>query len=157
MSAAPVHSVEESAGIDDRVRRRPTARIRLVLIYGGTFLLCGVLLLSVVYFLAARALHDGSGDLPFRVLPGSQISGSGSCPGLSAHASATDTNSVLDACLAQERRDALDDLLNRSLYALAGLTVIAFAFGYAMASRVLSPLGRIAHIARRGPGMDNRG
>ncbi|MEU5434972.1 hypothetical protein AB0G73_16580 [Streptomyces sp. NPDC020719] len=132
--------------------------MRLILLYGGMFLLCGALLLSVVYFLAARALHDGSGDLPFRVLPGSQISVSGSCPGLDAQVSpASDTNSVLDACLAQERRDALGDLLHRSLLALAGLTVIAFGFGYAMARRVLSPLGRITRAARRGAGANSRG
>ena len=34
-------------------------------------------------------------------------------------------------------------LLSRSLLALVGLSIIAFAFGYAMAGRVLSRCGRI--------------
>ncbi|CAM5740496.1 3'(2'),5'-bisphosphate nucleotidase CysQ [Streptomyces microflavus] len=47
-----------------------------------------------------------------------------------------------------------DTLLNRSLLALVGLSIIAFAFGYAMAGRVLSPLGRITRTARRVAGTD---
>ena len=49
---------------------------------------------------------------------------------------------------------ALNSLLNRSLLALLGLTVVAFAFGYAMAGRVLSPLGRITRTAQRVAGSD---
>jgi signal transduction histidine kinase len=49
---------------------------------------------------------------------------------------------------------ALDHLLSRSLLALLGLAVIAFAFGYAMAGRVLSPLGRITRTARAVAGSD---
>ena len=49
---------------------------------------------------------------------------------------------------------ALDTLLSRSLLALIGLTVVAFAFGYVMAGRVLSPLGRITRTARRVAGSD---
>ena len=49
---------------------------------------------------------------------------------------------------------ALDDLLRRSLLALLGLSVIAFAFGYAMAGRVLSPLGQITRTARQVAGSD---
>ncbi|MBL1095074.1 sensor histidine kinase, partial [Streptomyces siderophoricus] len=37
---------------------------------------------------------------------------------------------------------------------LLGLTVVAFAFGYAMAGRVLSPLGRITRTAQRVAGSD---
>ena len=65
-----------------------------------------------------------------------------------------DFNSAMNECVNHERAQALDDLLTRSLFALVGLTIIAFAFGYAMAGRVLSPLGRITRTARRVVGSD---
>ena len=52
--------------------------------------------------------------------------------------SATEMNSAMNECVNEQRQHALDDLLSRSLLALLGLAIIAFAFGYAMAGRVLS-------------------
>ena len=46
---------------------RPTIRIRLTLLYGGMFLIAGILLLSIIYLLAAQALHVGS-ELPFKIV-----------------------------------------------------------------------------------------
>ena len=63
-------------------------------------------------------------------------------------------NQAVSACLQHQRELALDDLLRRSLFALLGLSIIAFAFGYAMAGRVLSPLGRITRTARQVAGSD---
>jgi hypothetical protein len=39
---------------------RPTIRIRLTLLYGGMFLIAGILLLSIIYLLAAEALNARS-------------------------------------------------------------------------------------------------
>ncbi|MER5628940.1 sensor histidine kinase [Streptomyces nitrosporeus] len=129
---------------------RPTIRIRLTLLYGGMFLIAGILLLSIIYMLAAQALDVGS-DLPFEVVNG-QVS-SEVCD-LPTKATPEAFNDALNACANQQRDHALDTLLNRSLLALVGLSVIAFAFGYAMAGRVLSPLGRITRTARRVVGTD---
>ncbi|MCF3961755.1 sensor histidine kinase [Streptomyces fuscigenes] len=129
---------------------RPTIRIRLTLLYGGMFLIAGILLLSIIYLLAAQALHVGS-DLPFKIVYGS-IS-SNVCD-FSGKTTADQFNSAMNECVNHERAQALDDLLTRSLFALVGLTIIAFAFGYAMAGRVLSPLGRITRTARRVVGSD---
>ncbi|ALV32823.1 HAMP domain-containing sensor histidine kinase [Streptomyces sp. CdTB01] len=129
---------------------RPTIRIRLTLLYGGMFLIAGIMLLSIIYLLAAHALNVGS-ELPFKVLSGSV--GSSTC-NLPSQPSATELNSAMNACVNQQRQHALDDLLSRSLLALLGLAVIAFAFGYAMAGRVLSPLGRITRTARAVAGSD---
>ncbi|QEU91333.1 sensor histidine kinase [Streptomyces kanamyceticus] len=133
---------------------RPTIRIRLTLLYGGMFLIAGILLLSIIYLLAAQALNVGS-DLPFRIEGGSKVS-SQTCHNLPAEARipADQLNSVLNDCVNDLRQNALDNLLSRSLLALLGLAVIAFAFGYAMAGRVLSPLGRITRTARRVAGTD---
>lgn len=130
---------------------RPTIRIRLTLLYGGMFLIAGILLLSIIYLLAANALNVGS-DLPFKVISG-QVS-SETCNIGSTTPTASELNHALNGCVNEQRQHALDNLLSRSLLALLGLAVIAFAFGYAMAGRVLSPLGRITRTARAVAGSD---
>ncbi|MEV6315516.1 HAMP domain-containing sensor histidine kinase [Streptomyces sp. NPDC051776] len=128
---------------------RPTIRIRLTLLYGGMFLIAGILLLSIIYLLAAQALNVGNEPL-FKLLPGSKVAlTSNTCPGLKEGMSADQANVVLDSCMDHQKELALDNLLRRSLLALLGLSVVAFAFGYAMAGRVLSPLGRITRTARQ--------
>ncbi|WP_406498108.1 ATP-binding protein [Streptomyces sp. NBC_00846] len=129
---------------------RPTIRIRLTLLYGGMFLIAGILLLSIIYMLAAQALHVGS-ELPFEIVNGQVRSDVCNLP---EKASPDAFNAAMNSCVNHQRQQALDTLLNRSLLALVGLSVIAFAFGYAMAGRVLSPLGRITRTARRVAGTD---
>jgi signal transduction histidine kinase len=129
---------------------RPTIRIRLTLLYGGMFLIAGILLLSIIYLLAAQALNVGS-DLPFKIVSGRVTSGSCNLP---ASGDASVFNEAMNDCVNEQRQHALDNLLSRSLLALLGLAVIAFAFGYAMAGRVLSPLGRITRTARAVAGSD---
>jgi signal transduction histidine kinase len=129
---------------------RPTIRIRLTLLYGGMFLIAGILLLSINYLLAANALNVGS-ELPFKILTGQVTSDTCNFPGTTT---ATQLNHAMNSCVNEERQHALDNLLSRSLLALLGLAVIAFAFGYAMAGRVLSPLGRITRTARAVAGSD---
>ncbi|MFF0114390.1 sensor histidine kinase [Streptomyces prasinus] len=130
---------------------RPTIRIRLTLLYGGMFLIAGILLLSIIYLLAANALNVGS-DLPFEIVSG-QVS-SDICRLRSTQLPARELNAALNDCVNEQRQHALDNLLSRSLLTLLGLAVIAFAFGYAMAGRVLSPLGRITRTARAVAGSD---
>ncbi|MDO0937220.1 HAMP domain-containing sensor histidine kinase [Streptomyces sp. DG2A-72] len=129
---------------------RPTIRIRLTLLYGGMFLIAGILLLSIIYLLAAQALNVGS-DLPFKIVEGKVTSDICNLPD---SASPSTFNSAMNDCVNEQRQHALDNLLSRSLLALLGLAVIAFAFGYAMAGRVLSPLGRILRTARAVAGSD---
>ncbi|NGO45577.1 sensor histidine kinase [Streptomyces ureilyticus] len=129
---------------------RPTIRIRLTLLYGGMFLIAGILLLSIIYLLAAQALNVGS-DLPFRITEGSVASNVCDLP---TKASPDVFNTAINECVNEQRKHALDNLLSRSLLALLGLAVIAFAFGYAMAGRVLAPLGRITRTARAVAGSD---
>jgi signal transduction histidine kinase len=129
---------------------RPTIRIRLTLLYGGMFLIAGILLLSIIYLLAAEALNVGS-ELPFKIVEGKVTSDICNLPD---QASPNEFNSAMNQCVNEQRQHALDNLLSRSLLALLGLAVIAFAFGYAMAGRVLSPLGRITRTARAVAGSD---
>ncbi|OEU86038.1 histidine kinase [Streptomyces abyssalis] len=127
---------------------RPTIRIRLTLLYGGMFLIAGMVLLTLIYLLAAEALHEGS-KLPFRILNANAQLTSDSCPGLTGTLPSEQFMERLGECTDAQRAVALDELLQRSLMALLGLAVAAFAFGYVMAGRVLSPLGRITRTARQ--------
>ncbi len=134
---------------------RPTIRIRLTLLYGGMFLIAGILLLSIIYLLAAQALREGNA-LPFKIVSVSGqkiVVSSPNCPGVTTD-QVDQFNAAIQSCILDQRRHALDDLLSRSLMALLGLSIIAFAFGYAMAGRVLSPLGKITRTARRVVGSD---
>ncbi|GAA3215532.1 HAMP domain-containing sensor histidine kinase [Streptomyces thermocoprophilus] len=119
------------------------------------FLIAGILLLSIIYLLAAQALNTGNQPL-FKIVGGTSIKvSSEDCPAVtSGNLTLPDFNAAISACIDQQRRVALDHLLSRSLLALLGLAVIAFAFGYAMAGRVLSPLGRITRTARAVAGSD---
>jgi signal transduction histidine kinase len=140
---------------------RPTIRIRLTLLYGGMFLIAGMALLTIIYLLAAHALHEVS-RLPFTSLGPRVELDAEVCPELAdlvqpgrrVEMPTEELMSRLDACNDAQRAYALDQLLRRSLLALMGLAVAAFAFGYVMAGRVLSPLGRITRTARQVAGSD---
>ncbi|MFH8366578.1 sensor histidine kinase [Streptomyces sp. NPDC018031] len=131
---------------------RPTIRIRLTLLYGGMFLIAGVVLLTIIYLLAADALNDGS-RFPFRIIQLKYEITDDACQ-LPTSGSDSAFNQAVADCMEHQRELALNGLLRRSLLALMGLSVIAFAFGYAMAGRVLSPLGRITRTARQVAGSD---
>ncbi|MDX6354046.1 MAG: hypothetical protein QOF98_949 [Streptomyces sp.] len=124
---------------------RPTIRIRLTVLYGGMFLIAGVLLLWIIYLLAAQALNQGL-NLPFKIITGQFQSVN--CPDLSNASTPDQFAQAAGSCMQRQRDDALNTLLKRSLIALIGLAVVAFAFGYVMAGRVLAPLGRITRTAR---------
>jgi signal transduction histidine kinase len=119
------------------------------------FLIAGILLLSIIYLLAAQALNTGNEPL-FKIVDGTEIKvASENCPPVnSSSLTLAEFNAAISECIDHQRRVALDNLLSRSLLALLGLAVIAFAFGYAMAGRVLSPLGRITRTARAVAGSD---
>jgi signal transduction histidine kinase len=127
---------------------RPTIRIRLTLLYGGMFLIAGMVLLTIIYLLAAQALYEVS-QLPFEILGVEAQLTSNACPDLAGRMPAEELMRRLAQCNDVQRAHALDELLRSSLLALMGLAVAAFAFGYVMAGRVLSPLGRITRTARQ--------
>ncbi|WP_049571157.1 sensor histidine kinase, partial [Streptomyces sp. SBT349] len=134
---------------------RPTIRIRLTLLYGGMFLIAGVVLTTIIYLLAAQALGRGT-ETPFRFNnETTQVTiTSDVCPALPSPVRAQEFEVWLADCSDTQRAIALDQLLRSSLLALLGLAVAAFAFGYVMAGRVLAPLGRITRTARRVAGSD---
>ncbi|MFD8015728.1 sensor histidine kinase [Streptomyces sp. NPDC058955] len=132
---------------------RPTIRIRLTLLYGGMFLIAGILLLSIIYLFTAQSLTDSVARLPFKIVEGEVLPTTAECV-LPDKGTGEQFNAAVSVCLRHQTDLALQDLLRRSLFALLGLSIIAFAFGYAMAGRVLSPLGRITRTARQVAGSD---
>ncbi|MDT0378366.1 HAMP domain-containing sensor histidine kinase [Streptomyces sp. DSM 42041] len=132
---------------------RPTIRIRLTLLYGGMFLIAGMVLLTIIYLLAAQALYEIN-ELPFKIIGVEAQLTSNTCPELAGRMPAEELMRRLAQCNDVQRAHALDELLRSSLLALMGLALAAFAFGYVMAGRVLSPLGRITRTARQVAGSD---
>ncbi|MFC9701928.1 sensor histidine kinase [Streptomyces sp. NPDC056943] len=132
---------------------RPTIRIRLTLLYGGMFLIAGILLLSIIYLFTAQTLSESAAQLPFKIVKGEVLPTTSWCR-LPNTGTGEQFNDAVSVCLRYQSDRALEDLLRRSLFALLGLSIIAFAFGYAMAGRVLSPLGRITRTARQVAGSD---
>jgi signal transduction histidine kinase len=121
------------------------------------FLIAGMVLLAIIYLLAAQALKDGS-HLPFQIIGVRDQTTDAVCR-LPSRAdggelTATELTAAVQQCMENQRQVALEALLNRSLLALLGLAVAAFAFGYVMAGRVLSPLERITRTAQRVAGSD---
>ncbi|MEU5013020.1 ATP-binding protein [Streptomyces sp. NPDC021749] len=132
---------------------RPTIRMRLTLLYGGMFLVAGIVLLLIIYFLVAKALRNSGAA--FHILGGIDLRMSSDvCQELRLAQNVGEFNGALDTCLGNQRDTALNSLLHRSMLAVMVLAVLAFALGYVLSGRVLSPLGRITRTARGVAGSD---
>ncbi|MFI7213786.1 sensor histidine kinase [Micromonospora maritima] len=129
---------------------RLTIRARLTLIYGGLFLLAGVVLLAVTYVLVDQRMPQPLGvkldDLPqMRPMP---------------DVPAGDQDNLRRLVLqvqSEAKRNALESLLTQGGIALALVSAAAIAFGWLLAGRALQPLHQITGTARRIAGADSAG
>jgi signal transduction histidine kinase len=110
---------------------RLTIRARLTLVYGGLFLLAGVLLLGVTYWLVSRQLY---GDRPL-VVAGSDAQPPPSAP--------------VAALVRDVQEGALSELLTQGGIALAVVGAAAVGLGWLLAGRLLRPLHQMTQTARR--------
>jgi len=123
---------------------RPTLRIRLTMFYGGMFLLAGLVMVLVMYVFVSQAFHLVGHTQYLKLGPNVQL-----------HAadgqviSSDQYNAAMSAREAAASSSALHTLLLKSISALIALLILAVAFGYAMAGRVLQPIGRITRTARQ--------
>jgi signal transduction histidine kinase len=123
-----------------RLRRpRPTARLRLTLLYGCLFTLAGAALLGFTYWLFDRATNDGKRILPV-LAPGQR---SIECLQKDHHCMR-----LLRAWRDQYAAGLLHTLLAQSGIALAVMAALAFALGWLVAGRVLRPVRTITATAR---------
>jgi signal transduction histidine kinase len=128
---------------------RRTARLRLTFLYGGLFLACGAVLLTVSYLLAEHAVAPAgevnqTGFSHIQVPPGLITVGRGRqtlSPG---------QVSLLMLTLGKEISTSdLRQVLVDAPIALALVTVVALALGWLMAGRILRPLAVITAAARQ--------
>jgi signal transduction histidine kinase len=128
---------------------RLTIRARLTLVYGGLFLLAGVLLLGVTYVLVSQRL-PGRAE---QNVSGAPTSGSGQPTQQLQRSSNRDASPPaqgLEQRIAQNtRQDALGALLTQGGIALAVVGAAAIALGWLLAGRLLQPLQRMTETARR--------
>jgi signal transduction histidine kinase len=126
--------------------RRPSARLRLTFTYTLLFVLAGVVLLGVNYFLVKQRLgNETSEHLRARIearlhLPEHEAI---------APEDLAEAHRILEQTADEVRADALRQLLVQSGIALGAVTAISAGLGWLIAGRVLRPLHRITATARR--------
>jgi signal transduction histidine kinase len=125
-------------------RRLPrlTIRGRLTLVYGGLFLVAGLLLLGVTYVLVYKQLHGAP--------EGAKLNTEGAAfpPGVPSDSGPPDKLLVQQAT-DDARDDTLRTLLTQGGIALVVVGVLATLFGWLAAGRLLQPLHRMTATARR--------
>jgi signal transduction histidine kinase len=135
---------------------RRTARLRLTALYGGLFLACGAVLLTVTYLLVEATGYPtiSGSQLPAQLTnhPAARSSPASQRLQLTSPFSAGQLHQMQAAQKAEDIRvvnAVLRELLIRSPVALAIVTVAALALGWLVAGRILHPLATIATTARR--------
>jgi signal transduction histidine kinase len=123
---------------------RLTIRGRLTLIYGGLFLLAGVVLLGVTYVLVSQQLPANV------VLSGDPQRPIGQRAPMPPATGDRESNLQLYRQVVRDTRDnALETLLTQGGIALGIVGVVATGFGWLVAGRALQPLHRVTETARR--------
>ena len=141
-------------------RKGLTIRLKLTLWYGGLFLLAGILLIAVNFFMvrnsltpapekARAAVAEKFGIPPEDLEFGSPLGGP---PGEVQHfvtINGVPLPRLLNEAQQELKSEALRQLWERSLLALAIMTVITFGLAWLLAGRMLKPLHAITSTARR--------
>jgi signal transduction histidine kinase len=138
--------------------RRLTLRGRLTLLYGGLFMVAGVVLLGVTYALFTANL----GQKYQVIVKGTYLSPSAGSnrPPLptndvyvmnkdGAMLTGSDAEKVLAQQREQVRQAAIKSLLTQGSIALVAVGALAAGFGWLVAGRVLAPLHKVTDTARR--------
>jgi signal transduction histidine kinase len=146
-----------AASADDALslpRFRLSVRARLTALYGGMFLLAGIVLLVVTYYLVQHSLDTGlrAGVISpvdkKAVLQQGQLvvtPGTATTPG----ADALYRYNKLESAIQGARADTLHSLVYQFLLALGLVAVAALGLGWAIAGHALRPLQLITATARR--------
>jgi signal transduction histidine kinase len=131
--------------------KKLTIRARLTVVYGGLFLLAGIVLLAVTYVLVDQRLGQPFGmalrGIPDRPLPVPTPTGAD-------YAALRDF--VRDV-QADAKSNAMESLLTQGGIALVLVSLVAIAFGWLVAGRALQPLHQITGTAQRIAGADTAG
>jgi signal transduction histidine kinase len=120
---------------------RWTVRLRLTLLYGGLFVICGAALLTVTYGLTRNAGMPG--DMRYVENPAPP-----GAPEPRDLPFPTQVEGLVRQVEVAQRKDLLHQLFVQSGIALAMMVVVALALGWLMAGRVLRRLQTITTTAR---------
>ncbi|MEU7755652.1 HAMP domain-containing sensor histidine kinase [Micromonospora sp. NPDC049101] len=129
--------------------KRLTIRARLTLIYGGLFLLAGVVLLAVTYVLVDQRMPQPFG-VSLRDLPKTS-------PTTPSGQNVDNLRNLIQQAQDEAKRNALESLLTQGGIALIVVSAVAIAFGWLLAGRALQPLHQVTDTARRIAGADTAG
>jgi signal transduction histidine kinase len=126
---------------------RFTLRARLTLIYGGLFIVAGIVLLGTTYALFNQQL--GGSGLQLVTLKATPSPGVSPVPG--GNQASPETDAIR---WARDERQRLHDAATTSLLTQGGIAlslvgVAAAGFGWLVAGRVLAPLHQVTETARR--------
>ncbi len=142
-------------------RRGLTIRLKLTLWYGGLFLIAGILLIAINFFMVRDSLTPAPGKARAVVaerygIPPEALEfaiGSTHFPGGEMQRYVTINGipvpRLLDEAQRELKDEALRQLWTRSLLALAIMAVITFGLAWLLAGRMLRPLHAITSTARR--------
>jgi signal transduction histidine kinase len=131
--------------------KKLTIRARLTVVYGGLFLLAGIVLLAVTYVLVDQRLGQ-----PFGVA----VQGVRDRPLPLPTPTGGDYVAIRDFVRdvqADAKSNAMESLLTQGGIALILVSAVAIAFGWLIAGRALQPLHQITGTARRIGGADSAG
>ncbi len=124
---------------------RPTARLRLTLLYSGLFFLCGAVMLAITNILARTTGLFSTSDGPCCTVVGGQPR----CVTASTLYKATGSGQLrLPASAASQYSADLAHLLALSAITLGVMTVASLPLGWVVAGRVLRPVRTITVAAR---------
>ncbi|WP_410785897.1 sensor histidine kinase [Kribbella sp. C-35] len=137
--------------------RRLTLRGRLTLLYGGLFMVAGVVLLGVTYALftanlgqkyqvIVKGTYLSPSAGPNRPLPTNDVYVMNKDGAL---LTGSDAERVMNEQREQVRQAAIKSLLTQGSVALVLVGGLAAGFGWLVAGRVLAPLHRVTDTARR--------
>ncbi|MEU4651241.1 sensor histidine kinase [Nocardia fluminea] len=121
---------------------RSTIRLRLTLLYAGSFFVAGAVLIALMYFSLEQWL-DRRPAAETHMIISKHLALGDRLPAADRLAAA------ITAQAEQERRDVLRAMLLSSLTALAVVGIAAAGFGWVLAGRALAPLQRVTATARR--------
>jgi signal transduction histidine kinase len=119
-----------------------TLRARLTLVYGGLFLLGGVLLLALTYSLVARSMPDEGGT----TVMGEQANGAVQPPDPGGTATSENFQALVTG---EVWEDALGAIGTQGSLALMLVSLGTIASGWLIAGRMLRPLQQITDTAAR--------
>ncbi|WP_326561691.1 sensor histidine kinase [Micromonospora sp. NBC_01796] len=130
--------------------KRTTIRARLTLVYGGLFLLAGMVLLAVTYVLVEQRMPEPLGVALTKPVTEIPRTGLGT-------QNAEALRIFVRELQEDVKQNALDSLLTQGGIALAVVSAAAIAFGWLVAGRALQPLHQITGTARRIAGANTAG